>query len=478
MACRYSGLPVLLVERVLAAIRQKALIPHGGRLLAAVSGGGDSVALLYLLAELSGQGAITLAGVAHLNHRLRRPDSDDDERFCRELAARLGLPFIVEVVAVDELARARRISLEHAGHRARYAFFDRAAGSVDAYGVALGHTIDDQAETFLLRLLRGAGAAGLSAMRPRSGRIIRPLLGVTRAELRDYLALRRALFRDDESNSDLTIARNRIRHDLLPHLRRYSPKIVEVLAREAEIARADGEWLASVASRQGVELVSRVEGGVEVDAAGLAALPVAVARLVARDMLVRVSGSEAVSFEQIERLRQLAADGPRRADFRRCRAERIADIIRLVTREGRGDRTSTPSFVYRLQVPGEVSVPEAGVAISAQPAEAGRSFSLDLSARSQVVTVAASVARPLTVRSWQPGDWFRPLGLDGHRKKLQDLFVDRKVNRAERTRIPLVLDDLDRIIWVVGQSVSNDFRVTEGAVSVLVLKARPLGDNL
>ena len=468
---------MLLAERVLASIRRQVLVPRCGRLLVAVSGGGDSVALLYLLQELSDRGEITLAGVAHLNHRLRGPNSDGDEHFCQELAARFGLPFIVEGVAVKELARANSISLETAGHQARYAFFERAAVSVDACGVALGHTIDDQAETFLLRMLRGAGAAGLSAMRSGDGRIVRPLLAVTRAELRDYLALRHASFREDASNFDTRVTRNRIRHDLLPHLRCYSPKIVEALAREAEIARGDEEYLASVTKRQANNLVKGIEGGVELDALGLSALPSAMARRVVRDMLVRVSGADAVSFKQIERLREMASGGPRRVDFRRCRAERNADVIRLVRRKGRGVLRPTSSYVYRLQVPGEVSVPEVGLSISARSVETIRSFERDLSTESPVAVVSASATPPLAVRSWQPGDWFRPLGMDGHRKKLQDLFVDRKVNRGERSRIPIVLDGLDRIIWVVGHGVSDDFRVTAGAASMLVLKAKSLGDN-
>ena len=469
---------MLLAERVLASIRRQLLIPRGGRLLVAVSGGGDSVALLYLLEELSERGEVTLAGVAHLNHQLRGPISDDDEHFCQALAGTLGLPFIVEGVAVKELAHENRISLETAGHQVRHAFFERAAVSVDACGVALGHTIDDQAETFLLRMLRGAGAAGLSAMRRRSGRIIRPLLTVTRAELRDYLALRHASFREDASNFDTRITRNRIRHDLLPHLRRYSQRIVETLAREAEIACGDEDYLASAARRQTDELVNGVEGGVEVDAVGLSALPSAMARRVVRGMLVRVSGADAVSFEQIERLREMATDGPRRVDFRRCRAERVADVIRLVTRKGRGILKPASSYVYKLQVPGEVSLPEVGLSISARSVEVTRSLENYLSTESPVAVVSASATPPLAVRSWQPGDWFRPLGMGGHRKKLQDLFVDRKVNRGERARIPIVLDGSNRIIWVVGHGVSDDFRVTAGAASMLVLKAQSLGDNL
>ena len=469
-----------LAERVLVSVRRQGLIPPGGRVLAAVSGGGDSVALLHLLAELAEREVVALAGVAHFNHRLRSLASDEDERFCRDLATRFGLPIVVESADVAEMARSDRISVEHAGHRVRHAFFGRAAGRLGACRVALGHTLDDQAETYLLRLLRGAGAAGFSAIRPRIGLVVRPLLRVSRAELRTYLASQQASFREDASNLDRRVPRNRIRHDLIPSLRVYSPRVVEVLAREAEIARADEEWLARAANELGASLVQSTKGGVEVDAAGLAALHPALGRRVARDALVRVSGC-AVGFDHIERLRRLAEDAPTRVDFPRCRAERLEGVIRLTARAGRGAVARVEPFAYRLEVPGEVSVPEAGVTISAEPAGPGlvrpRTFTrpqtAGQTATERVVAVAA--AGPFAVRNWQPGDRFRPLGLQGHRKKLQDLFVDRKVSRAERARIPLVLDAQDRIVWVVGQGVSEDFRVTRGAASVLVLKVRSFG---
>ena len=315
-----------LAERLLVLIRRQRLIPPGGRVLAAVSSGGDSVALLHLLAELAEQEAVALAGVVHFNHRLRPPASDEDERFCGSLAARLGLPFVVESADVAEMARSERISIEHAGHRARYAFFRRAATRLGACWVALGHTIDDQAETYLLRLLRGAGTAGLSAIRPRAGLVIRPLLTVSRAELRVYLASRRAPFREDPSNLDRSVPRNRIRHDLIPSLRTYSPRVVEALAREAEIARADDEWLARAANELSASLVKSTDTGVEVDAPGLAALHPALGRRVARDALRRASGC-AVGFDHIERLRRLAVDAPTQVDLPGCRAERVESVI-------------------------------------------------------------------------------------------------------------------------------------------------------
>ncbi len=473
-----------LADRVAASVEGQALIPRGGRVVAAVSGGGDSVALLHLLAELAGRSLLTLAGVAHVNHRLRRPASDEDERFCRDLARRFGVPCLVESVAVADVARSRRVSVERAGHQVRHAFYARAAGELGAARVALGHTIDDQAETVLLRLIRGAGAAGLSGMRPRAGILVRPLLAVGRAALRRYLADGGIPFREDASNADLRVPRNRVRHELLPHLRTYSPRIVEALARQADIARADEAWLSRRANEAATELVSQERGPVEVDAAGLAALPPALARRVARAALARVaSDRREIGFDAIERVRRMAAEGrPARADVPGCRVERSAGRLRLVPRRGRGGPAPPPGFAYRLEIPGEVSVPEADVRIRAEVvgpvAAAALAGGAAGRAGGETAVVALPAAAALVVRSWRFGDRYRPLGLAGRSRKLQDLFVDRKVPRDERKRVPLVLDAAGRVIWVVGFGIDHDFRPGEGSESVLFLKVSGLGEIL
>ena len=474
-----------LVDRVAASVADRALIPPGGRVAAAVSGGGDSVALLHLLAELDGRALVTLAGVAHVNHRLRGPQSDEDERFCRGLARRFGVPCVVESMSVAEVARARRISVEQAGHQVRRAFFERAARELGAERVALGHTIDDQAETVLLRLVRGAGAAGLSGMRPRIGVLVRPLLAVGRAELRGYLAERDIPFREDPSNADLRVPRNRVRHELLPQLRTYSPRVVEALARQADIAQADEAWLSRRANQAAADLVLSSRGAIELNAAGLTALPPALARRVVRDALVRVvPGRGAIGFDAIERVRRAAAAGPARADLPGCRVERTGGLVRLAPRRGRDGRAARPGFFHRLEVPGAVAVPEADVLVRADVAPAAAGVSgvggggADDPAAAESAAVAALPAAPLAVRSWRFGDRHRPLRLGGRSRKLQDLFVDRKVPRAERSRVPIVLDAAGRIVWVMGFGVSHDFRVGDGNESVLVLKVSSLGEDL
>ncbi|MGE5200173.1 MAG: tRNA lysidine(34) synthetase TilS, partial [Rhodospirillaceae bacterium] len=177
-----------LQDRVKHAVARDALIPPGSRVLAAVSGGSDSVALLHLLRLLASDCRFTVAGIAHLNHALRGEESDADEAFCRALAAQHGIAIEVGRRDVAQLARDERVSIEVAARRARYEFFAEAAERLKIDRIATGHTRDDQAETFLLRVLRGAGATGLAGIRPRRGPVVRPLLDVRRDELLAFLA--------------------------------------------------------------------------------------------------------------------------------------------------------------------------------------------------------------------------------------------------------------------------------------------------
>ena len=304
-------------------IRRERLIPPHGRVLAALSGGADSVALTLLLGELAAEAGFVLAGVVHLNHRLREA-ADADERFCRELADSLALPIDVERADVGLAARRGRVSIEDAGHRERYAFFGRAAVRLGAERVATGHHRDDQGETCLMRLIRGAGPDGLAGIRPRAGCVVRPLLHVSRAELRDYLAGRGQPFRDDETNRDTAFTRNRVRHELIPLLEaRFSPSIANVLARTAEIVRADSEWMEAAADEVGPAVLDLGEQEASVDAAALARQPPAIARRLARRVLEHVAGRP-TEFDPVQRFLAVAAepDGDlREADFPGCRVE-------------------------------------------------------------------------------------------------------------------------------------------------------------
>lgn len=453
------------------------MLASGSRVLVALSGGADSVALLLILRELEAAGALSVAGAAHLHHGLRGADADADERFCRQLAAREGVAFAAERIDVAALARAQKRSLEDAARQARYGFLERARVSLDADLIAVAHTSDDQAETFLLRLLRGAGTRGLSGIRPRAGRVIRPLIDTTRGSLRDCLAARGQLWREDASNADVGIPRNRVRHELIPALRsRFSPGIDAILARTAGLAQQDEDFLQDRAIELAARIVLTDERlQITLDADALARAPRALSSRIVQRMLERHAGGRPISFDHVEAVLRL--DQGQAVSLPGQDAVRTGDVLIVRTRPA-GHRSSDVGyrngFAFSLSIPGEVEL-ASGLAVTAERLEAGSRRPSKWEARGTEVGVAAQgLQLPLGIRSRRPGDRFRPLGAPGPRK-LQDFFVDRKVAREERDTVPLVVDGRDRIVWVVGQSVAEDFRVTDPSRGVILLKVRHLG---
>ena len=466
-----------VIDSVRRTIRAHGLLPAGSRAAIALSGGADSVAMLLALGELSKTEGFHIAGAAHLNHQLRGTESDGDEQFCRDLADTLNVPIEIDRVDVAQLARDTGASIEHAAHVARYAFFDRAAARLGAAAVAVAHTKDDQAETFLLRLLRGAGPRGLSGMHPRTGIVVRPLLDTSRSDVRDFLQARGAAFREDASNTDLAIPRNRIRHELLPLLEaRFAPGIVDVLDREAAIAREDADYFDGAAASAATRLVVRSGRGVELDAAALVAEPPAIARRVIRLAQHMVAGTDhSVGFDAAEAVRRFAVSkSTGQLDLPGHRVNRRGGVLVLTASRGREKPAPAADFSYQLEVPGQVAVPEAACAISADtrlvpPGRAAADLWSLGGRRDEAVIEAGKLLAPLSVRNRRCGDSFRPLGLNG-RKKLQDYFVDAKIDRFEREITPVIVDSAGQIVWIAGHALAEEFRVTEATRDVVILK--------
>jgi len=463
-----------LAARVRRFAAREGLWSPGARVVVAVSGGGDSVALVHLLTELAAAGDLVLAGLVHLNHQLR-PTADRDEALCRALADSCGVPIDAARRDVAAAARAGRRSPEVAARDLRYALFEDARVRRTAEVVAVAHTRDDQAETVLLRLLRGTGPHGLRGMRPRRDRIARPLLGCGRDELRRYLAARGASWSEDETNADPAIPRNRIRHELLPRLTRdYQPATARVLARLADLAAADDEVLAAAADTAAARLSSNETGGWRLDTVALAAVPPAIAHRVVRGLLERAGAARAVRVADVDRV--LAAC--RAAQARPVRVagvlvERFSANAVLFNRVDAAPAKPLPPRM--LEVPGAVEVPECGAGwrLRAEgPIEKGRA---PAPSRHRLLLDAGIGRGPFTVRGRRTGDRIRLAGLGGS-KSLQDLFVDRKIPRVLRGRVPVVADPAGRILWVVGVAVAEGVNVPADADDVVVLSfERPDG---
>jgi tRNA(Ile)-lysidine synthase len=268
--------------------------------LVGLSGGSDSVALTLLLLELAEYGGFTVTSVAHLNH-LARPSAGRDEEFCRLFAERHRLRIDVESVEVQAFAQGNRLSFEDAARRVRYAFLERTARALGADRVAVGHTEDDQAETFLLKLMRGAGLAGLAGIYPRRGMVVRPLLESTRRELRDYLQARGEAWVDDETNEDLANPRNRIRHRVLAELDLAAGGATRpAIARAAGLIRDDAQWLDEVGAARLAALGRLTPEGLELDAAALTAEPGPIARRVLLGAMRAVVPEREIGLDHVE----------------------------------------------------------------------------------------------------------------------------------------------------------------------------------
>ncbi|MDO8794486.1 MAG: tRNA lysidine(34) synthetase TilS [Vicinamibacterales bacterium] len=464
--------------RVRRTIQRHGLCPPGSRLLVALSGGSDSVALLHLLHDLAADGGFSVAAVAHVNHHLRAT-AGRDEDFCRELVARLGYP--LDVAHADVAARARRdgLSIEEAARQERYRSLREAAGRHHATLIATGHTRDDQVETLLMKLGRGAGLSGLGGVYPRRDDLVRPLLEVSRDALRDYLRQAGEPWVEDETNADLTNPRNRIRHTVVPAIEAaLGPGALDAIARATVLAGEDGRWLDSLAA-EAHQRLRRVEAdGLVFDQAALLALPAPLLRRVLLLAMREQARPAQIGTTHVEAAGRVVAGEASASDSPAGRWELSGSTVVLLS------NTSTESgpFSYELPVPGVVHVPEAAASVEAlvEPRGVARVVKDELPGAAgpargegQAVTVLWTDETPLVVRSRRPGDWLR---LAAGRKKLQDVFVDAKVPRGVRDTLPVVTDSAGRVVWVPGYAVSEDFRVDPAEGKVILLRFTPMGE--
>jgi tRNA(Ile)-lysidine synthase len=454
----------------------------GTRVVAAVSGGSDSVALAFVLSDLAARGDIVFAAVAHLHHHIRGAEADADAAFVRALAARLGVAAIVSDADVPAEAAAHGASIEVAGRHARQKFFRDALASITAERIAVAHTRDDQAETVVLRLARGAGSSGLGAMSPRRDHIVRPLLDVTRQELREYLRARGEVWREDATNEDRAIPRNLVRHEVMPLLRTLNAQADAALARAAEILRGDDEFLERLANAAFLKCVETVDddGTVKVDGEEFVRLPTSLARRVARYALETVNDARTYGLEEVDELCRALGGGPT-PNIPGIGVERFgaaAVLVKKRVHEARAARGVTPSvdpLELRLDIPGTVEAPRGAWTLTARgPIAVPESLDSNVGVPGsglQVTVDASEIGTHLIVRYRRPGDRLHPLGAPG-RRKVQDVLVDRKVPRDDRDVVPIVTTQSGEIVWVAGQVLADPFRVTPLTTSVVVLTLR------
>ena len=511
-----------MLDRVLSYVRHHGLMRPGDRVGVAVSGGADSVALLRLLLEARAELGIVLS-VVHFNHKIRGADADADQQFVRDLALAFDLEFHCDSDDTPAYSRAHKLSLEAAGRTLRYAFFDRLTADATVHRVATAHTRDDQAETVLMRLLRGSGTKGLAGIYPGVGgwismsiggkkpdippapRIVRPLLDVSRDQLRAYLQSQGQAWREDRSNADLSFARNRLRHEIMPALRRLNPALDETLSQTAEIAREEESWWSdqTSATQQGLwaPRLKASPPGVFVPprmlVGELLSEPLALQRRLIRMM---VEGPEVhLEFRHVEAVRALAAAEP-------SRAERVLELPNGCEAVRQGQElwfrrkcptTEAHAYSLGLRIPGEWRV--AGRKIRA-------SMTRDLTSRPQEGIYVRAVLldpglqnRGLYVRNWHAGDRYWPANTR-QPKKVKELLQARHIPPEHKPYWPVVVVSPasakpgqmwgadgqmpgagaatgEDIVWVPGFPAPERFRARDTDPAALLLEEVPLGQT-
>ena len=478
-----------VLTRVRATIDAYGLLPRGATVVVAVSGGPDSLCLLHVLAALRGEYGIALH-VAHLNHRLR-PEAEADAEFVAALAQSWGLPCTVGVADVRALAAAEHRSLEEAARVARYRFLARVACQTGARLVAVGHNADDQVETVLMHCLRGSGLAGLRGMRrrapwPEAARadcpppsLIRPLLDVPRRAIEAYGHEHGFAPRFDRTNLEMSLFRNRIRHELVPLLETYNPRIRRLLHRTADVLADDYDYLQHHLDALWPQMVlAEQPEAVILHRGAFRALPPSPQRGVLQRAIRTLHPSlRDVGWQHVERARRAALGAPA-GGLVTLPAGLVLEVgyDRLLLRPA-GRPWSEPQIPAmaeperRLAVPGHTPL-AAGWAIEARLA----SEPLAKGQAREVCFDAEKVGSDLRLRTRRPGDRFQPRGLGGRHKSVKDYMIDAKVPRAVRAQIPLLVSE-EGILWVVGWRASELAAPTAATRRFLCLRLLPPGQG-
>lgn len=445
------------------------MFPEGAAVVAMVSGGGDSVAMLRMLAS----GALGVARdrvrVLHVDHMLRGAEAEADAAFVQGLCDDLGVECRVVRYDVGSFAAQEGLNLEDAGRRVRYRFAEQEADALaDDLGVprslariAVAHTLDDHTETFLMRLLAGSGASGLRGIRPVRGRVVRPLIGVRRNQVREWLASNGWAWRDDATNQDLARTRAWIRAELLPLIESRFPAFARTTARMLEILQDEDDLLQEMAEAFARDFAVIRPGRVEFDRGRMATLSPAMARRTVRAAIADAFPEAGrLDAEHVEAI----VDGLGCEDFARdlphgLRAETEYGTL-AVSRRGSAPAPVAPCL---LEIPGEADLGTAGT-IAARFGDPGEARA----SRDAAVVDADMLETPLVVDAVRPGDRIQPLGMQGT-KKLQDVFVDAKVPRRLRALTPVVRSG-DEVVWVAGLVMSERFKVTDRTARAAVLE--------
>ena len=470
------------IQKFYQTVKRYNMIQKGDSVLVGVSGGPDSMALLYSLLALTDPMELQL-GVAHLNHCLRQSASDHDEKFVKSVAKKKGVPVFVKKKDIANKRRKTGLSLEEAGREARYHFFNTICRKNFFDKIAVGHHNDDNAEQILLNLFRGSGPAGMVGIPMVRKNIIRPLIRTSRSEILDYLKSNKIEYVIDQSNADEQFARNNIRHYLMPLLKQcYNPQISETLNRLSTIARAEEEWINSLVNPLfEASVISSDDRQMILAVSQLQRFHRAAQRRVLRKAILRVKKDlKRIRFSHIDSIIRLVNSDPAQARLD------LPDRIRIlketnhltIRKELKNLRiTKSPAedatpVVFERQVPKSAIENQQPVLIK----EINNRISFYKMSQVPFQNPAGlrdhtavfdwdTIQFPIIIRNFRPGDRFSPIGMTGT-QKLKNFFVNNKINPLQRATIPIFISGHE-IMWVGGLRIADPFKLTQKTKTIL-----------
>jgi tRNA(Ile)-lysidine synthase len=440
-----------------------------------VSGGPDSMALLYLLYCLSEEYSLHIHA-AHINHMLRGQESEDDTAYVKNFCGKLNIPVSIKYIDIGKISAESGLSLEEAGREARYGFFSEIACEINASKVALAHNMNDQAETILMRIMRGSGLEGLCGIKPvRDGFYIRPLINTPRTDIEEYCRMHNILPRIDSTNLKPIYARNKVRLELIPYIKKnYNSNIEYVLSSMTELLKEDNDFLNTYVKDLYEDIKIKAKGKVSLDIEKLKGLHTAVKKRIIRKAVEEIKGNlvgiERLHIELILSIIDRGLTGS---------AVELPGGIRVYISYGQLRMVHMDAaelyegFCRKICTPGDTYIPETGGVIQSSIVDA----SADFHSNNKFVKYFDydKIKDNLIVRSKKEGDIIIPLGFKG-RKKLKELFIDSKIPRDERCRIPIVSSGND-IIWVVGLKISDIYKIDNNTKKILRMEYKLLGGN-
>ncbi len=455
----------MFTDQVKSTIDKFGLIDKGDKIIVSVSGGPDSTALLFALNGLKLDYGLKLY-IAHMDHMFRSSEeTKKDYEYVYALSQKLKLPLIFKKIDVPAYAGGSGLSLEEAARGKRYEFLIKVAAEHDARKIAMGHTLDDQAETVLMRMIRGSGLGGLRGIPPKrainGAFIIRPLIECWRRDVEAYLSGLKISARQDSTNLMQKFLRNRIRHELMLLLERYNPNIKHALARSAWNFSYDYEIVAEAVDRS-FSRCGKIKGGsASLNVKRLKALKPGIRRGVIRKAIEAVKGDlRGIDYSHIEDIEGLMLSGKGALDLpAKIRVSRSADILAFSRIK---EKTAVPRVWRQFPYPGSVDIPELNLTFDAKQVKSSVEFGKPCSVE---YIDLDRIEGSLYIKTWERGDRFKPLGMEKE-KKLQDFFVDQKVPRQKRTSVPLLVSGKD-IIWVCGMRLSDKVKILPGTKRIL-----------